>query len=94
MSQLSVFRPCDVENEPSILSFATFAARVKSHQVFDVLTRAKLEHRHQSCPACGRATVEPIETGRPLLNRNGASIPRTSMVAGFSCSGCGNSWFV
>ena len=94
MSQLSIFRPSDVENEPSILSFAAFVTRVKSSQMVDVLTRAKLEHENQSCPACGRATVEPIESGRPLLNRNGAAIPRTSAVGGFSCNGCGHSWFV
>lgn len=93
MSQLSVFRPCDVEGEPRILSFATFAARVRSRQVMDVITRAKLEHDNQCCPACGRATVEPIEVGNASLNRNGAVIPRTASIAGFNCNACGNSWF-
>jgi predicted RNA-binding Zn-ribbon protein involved in translation (DUF1610 family) len=94
MSQLSVFRPCDVDGEPPTLSFATFAARIRSLQLYDVVSRARLEHHNQSCPACGRATVEPIETGRPLLNRNGAVVPRSARLAGFSCNACGNSWFV
>lgn len=94
MSQLSVFRPTDAESEPNILSFAAFVTRVKSNDVFDVLTRARLEHQNHSCPACGRVTVDPIESGRPLLNRNGAAIPRTTQIAGFNCNACGHSWFV
>jgi hypothetical protein len=92
MSQLSVFRPTDVDGEPRILSFATFATRVRTNQLFDVVSRAKLEHANQCCPACGRASVQTIERDDPLLNRNGAMIPRTASLAGFACRGCGNTW--
>jgi hypothetical protein len=92
MSQLSVFRPTDVDGEPRILSFATFSARVKTDQLFDVVTRAKLEHANRCCPACGRARVQSIELDDPLLNRNGAVVPRSASLAGFSCRGCGNTW--
>jgi predicted RNA-binding Zn-ribbon protein involved in translation (DUF1610 family) len=94
MSQLSVFRPSGVDDSPRILSFALFAARVKSDHIFDVVTRAKLEHHNRVCPACGRVTVQPIELDDPLLNRNGAVIPRTATLAGFSCRTCGHSWSV
>ncbi|MEZ6066323.1 MAG: hypothetical protein R3B90_11600 [Planctomycetaceae bacterium] len=39
MSQLSVFRPADVtDGGPRILSFATYAARIKANQLFDVVS--------------------------------------------------------
>lgn len=94
MSQLSVFRPSGVDDSPRILSFASFAARVKSQQIFDVVTRARLEHHNRVCPTCGRVAVKPVEMNDPVLNRNGAVIPRTATLAGFTCQCCGNTWAV
>ena len=94
MSQLSIFRPSGVDDSPRILSFATFAARVKAQQIFDVATRAKLEHHNRVCPACGRVSVETVELSDPILNRNGSPIPRSATLAGFCCRSCGNHWSV
>lgn len=92
MSQLSIFRPSSAYDGPQILSFATFAARVKSNQLFDVATRAKLEYRNQCCPECRRATVEPIEMNDPILSRNGSVIPKSATLLGFCCNACGHRW--
>ena len=94
MSQLSVFRPQDTDDSPRILSFASFAARVKTDQIFDVCTRAKLEHNNRVCPACGRVKVEPVEMNDPLFGRSGGVIPRSATLAGFQCRGCGHTWAV
>jgi hypothetical protein len=93
MSQLSVFRPSDVtDGGPRILSFATYAARIKSDQLFDVVSRAKLTHDNCSCPDCGRATVETVKLGPALINHRGHRIPHSAPIGGFSCRACGHSW--
>jgi hypothetical protein len=92
MSQLSVFRPTDLDDAPRILSFAAFAARVRSQHIFDVCTRAKLEHHNRVCPACGRVAVKTVELSDPLLGRSGGAIPRSATLAGFSCQTCGHTW--
>ena len=94
MSQLSVFRPADTDDAPRILSFATFAARVKADQLFDVSTRAKLEHHNRVCPACGRVKVKPVEMNNHLFGRSGGVIPRSATLTGFSCETCGHTWSV
>ncbi|MFV0446480.1 MAG: hypothetical protein ACK5Q5_23145 [Planctomycetaceae bacterium] len=94
MSQLSVFRPTDTDDSPRILSFATFAARIKTQQIFDVCTRAKLEHHNRVCPACGRVNVKPVEMNDPLFGRGGGVIPRSATLAGFNCDTCGHTWSV
>lgn len=94
MSQLSVFRPAETDDAPRILSFASFAARVRADQIFDVATRAKLEHHNKICPACGRVNVRPIELDDPSLGRNGGAIPRTATLAGFCCRTCRYTWSV
>ncbi len=94
MSQLAIFRPAGNDAEPRILSFAQFAAKMKSDRVMGITTRARLEHEHRTCPHCGCGNIAPVESGLPSLNRNGAVIPRTRELAGFSCNGCGNVWLV
>ncbi len=93
MSQLSVFRPGDAPADvPRILSFARYAARIKANELFDVVSRAKLEHANQTCPRCGRVTVESVEKPDPILNRNGAVIPKSATLVGFFCNACGHGW--
>ncbi len=94
MSQLSVFRPTETDDSPRILSFAMFAARIKSQQIFDVCSRAKLEHENRICPACGRINVQPVEMNDPLFGRGGGVIPRSATLAGFNCHTCGHTWSV
>jgi len=94
MSQLSIFAPTESYDGPRILSFATFAARVKSEQLFDVATRAKLEYANKKCPCCNRVTVEPIELNDPVLARNGSAVPKSASLVGFNCNACGHRWSV
>lgn len=94
MSQLSVFRPTDLDDSPRILSFATFAARVKTQHIFDVCTRAKLEHHNRVCPACGRIAVKTVELNDPLFGRGGGAIPKSATLAGFTCQTCSHTWSV
>ncbi len=57
-----------------------------------VLARARLLHRNQCCPRCGRVTVEPLERDDALFDRNGTPIPGSASVAGFTCNSCHGEW--
>lgn len=72
-----------------ILSHPALGAEAPSQSV---LARARLMHRNQSCPRCGRVTVEPVEYDDALLDRNGTPIPGSASVAGFSCNSCHGEW--
>lgn len=92
MSQFSAtadFVTCD---EPRLLSFTAYVAQRQTEKLFDPSERARTEQRNQSCPCCSRVTVEPIELRNGRIGRNGALIPGTGTLVGFSCYACGHEW--
>lgn len=93
MSQLSVFAgPVEQYDEPQILSFIEFASRLRVFEFSRAETRARQLKENQSCPHCTRITVEPIELRDGQIGRNGAMIPGTGTLVGFSCNACGHEW--
>lgn len=93
MSQLTLVAGPDVlEDEPRILSFLDFAPHFQRRRQSAADDRARMELRNRSCPLCRRITVESIELRDGRLGRNGASIPGTGTLVGFSCNACGHEW--
>lgn len=81
-----------VDEGPQILSFSDFAPRFSRPVCSQVQDRARIEFHNQSCPLCRRATVESIELRDGQIGRNGAMIPGTGTLVGFSCNACGHEW--
>lgn len=78
--------------EPQIYSFKEAAARLRFHQRSRLAERARLMLENQTCPICSRCGIEPIELHDGQIGRNGASIPGTGTLVGFSCHTCGHEW--
>jgi hypothetical protein len=80
------------DEEPQILSFSSFAPHFSRPVHSEVQDRARIEFHNRCCPLCRRATVESIELRDGLVGRNGAMIPGTGTLVGFSCNACGHEW--
>jgi hypothetical protein len=90
---LLVLHAAHAENDsPEILSFSDWKPRIEADRNRKAVRRARLEYHNQSCPSCGRTTVEPIELDDYRMNRNGAPVPGTATVVGFSCNACHEMW--
>ena len=89
VSALTVEQPA---SEPTVYSFLDFAVRRDSRSGSDPAARAKIESQNQSCPLCCRSAVESIELRDGQFGRNGAMIPGTGTLVGFSCHSCGHEW--
>ncbi len=94
MVQLSVYRPpTQVEDDvPEVLSYDRVALRMRGRRFADVVSRARIERANTQCPSCQRVTVQPIELGDAVVNRNGATVPGTATVVGFHCNACRHEW--
>ncbi len=101
MSRLKLYCPegpdaeisnASADDEPVILSFATFAVRIKGSQLVDVVARARVIDKNRLCPFCKHSAVEPIELQDAILNTGSLPIPGTATLVGFHCSDCRAEW--
>ncbi len=100
MSHLSIFSG-PVSEEPHIYSFLQYVNELRQAaedtQEREVIClkideRARTEFKNRNCPHCKRVTVDPVELRDGQLGRNGAIIPGTGTLVGFSCNACGHEW--
>jgi hypothetical protein len=92
MSQLALHAAhVDVEG-PHTLSFAAWRPHIEADERYRTRRRARQEFHNQSCPSCGRVTVEPIELNDSSLGRNGCVVAGSATVIGFSCNACHEMW--
>ena len=94
MSQLSLYcPPVEVEDdEPRVFRLPNSPVACEPIGCSTSVTRARVEKENRACPCCHRASVQPLELGDAVRNRNGAKVPGTATVVGFRCSGCRHEW--
>lgn len=92
MSQLVVHAAHRDLEGPRTLSFADWKPRLEADDAYRAIRRARMEYHNQSCPSCGRTTVEPIEMADSRIGRNNCLVPGTATVVGFSCNACHEMW--
>ena len=94
---LSLYSPDDTpcaehEDDPVILSFHRVASRLRCSGAQDALSRSRLVHENQCCPACGRAAVEIIDDAPLLMLRDQMPVPGSGNLLGFRCGVCCHEW--
>lgn len=90
MSHLSLFDGPEVD-VPQILSFVDYVSTQRK-STSHIQAQIRLRQKNRSCPKCNRVTVDPVEMHDGQIGRNGAIIPLSNTVIGFSCYSCGNEW--
>lgn len=92
MSQLVVHAAHRELDGPHTLSFSSWKPAIETDDDYRAVRRARLEYHNQSCPSCGRVTVEPIELADFRVGRNNCQVPGSATVIGFSCNACHEMW--
>ena len=92
MSHLTLFHGPETTPEPHILSFRKHAPAARRQET-SVTLRIRQQRENEVCPICDRVTVEPVVSEK-ARGRNGAILPMTGQLTGFSCNACGHEWSV